>query len=169
MIKHAFGLAYCNPNGLDKVYCSLLLDDLPDTREKSARFKQYLAGLSDLKVFRDARVIVPYEQIAEVDSKKHNILQGLDIIMGSMNFRLNDLHKEKPEGSRVRGKRTIAKEKLYKAINREISSIYPNFNIGASTGTKNGIEDRWHHPYRHWVFRPTNHRIDLSAVKGKPR
>ena len=52
--------------------------------------------------------------IAEVDSKNHVILQYIDIALGSMNFKLNNMDKEKMPNSNRRGKRTIAKEKLYK-------------------------------------------------------
>lgn len=41
------------------------------------------------------------------------------------------LYFDKLPGSNRRGKRTIAKEKLYKNILRNIKGIYPNFNIGA--------------------------------------
>ena len=37
-----------------------------------------------------------------------------------MAFRLNDKHKIKPPGQRTRGKRTIAKERLYKHISQRI-------------------------------------------------
>ena len=43
----------------------------------------------------------------------------MDIILGSINFKLNDLDKEKLPNSRFRGKRTIAKEKLYEVIIKE--------------------------------------------------
>ncbi|BCJ87503.1 hypothetical protein skT53_24880 [Effusibacillus dendaii] len=64
------------------------------------------------------------------------------------------------------GKRTIAKEKLYKHINKRIREIYPNFNIGISAGTKN-IHDRWLHPYRHWLFVPSQHKIAPEYTKKK--
>ena len=74
------------------------------------------------------------DQIAEVDSHEHSILQAVDVVLGSMQFRLNDFHRAKPPGQARRGKKTIAKEKLYKRISQRIRSIYPNFNIGISTG-----------------------------------
>lgn len=46
-----------------------------------------------------------------------------------MNFKLNDMDREKMPGTNRRGKRTIAKEKLYKNILKNIRTIYPNFNI----------------------------------------
>ena len=39
-------------------------------------------------------------------------MQCLDIVLGAMAFRLNDMHKEKRPDTNRRGKRTIAKEKL---------------------------------------------------------
>ncbi|MEC5395322.1 hypothetical protein [Bergeyella sp. RCAD1439] len=79
-------------------------------------------------------------------------MQCLDIVLGSMSFRLNDMHKEKLQGQSRRGKRTIAKEKLYKHINSLIREIRPNFNIGISTGIDGDALNRFSHPYRHWLF-----------------
>jgi len=68
-----------------------------------------------------------------------------------MAFRLNDKHKEIPQGEKRRGKRTVAKEKLYRTILEEIRRIHPRFNIGVSNGTKT-LEVRWSTPYRHGVL-----------------
>ena len=84
-----------------------------------------------------------------------------------MVFRLNEKHLAKPEGQRVRGKKTIAKEKLYKYINRRIRAIYPGFNIGVSTGRENDASKQWSHPYRHWLMIPKNHQRDLSRAKRR--
>ena len=109
--------------------------------------------------------MVPEDQIAEVKSHNHVLLQCVDIVLGAIQFRLNDLHKVKPEGSRTRGKRTIAKEKLYKHINRRIRNIYPNFNIGITTGTKGDESSYWGHPYRHWLFIPSSHKKNDAKTK----
>ena len=73
-----------------------------------------------------------------------------------MQFRLNDKHKEKLPGSSRRGKKTIAKEKLYKHINSRIRDIYPGFNIGITTGKQDDITNLWKHSYRHWMFIPND-------------
>ena len=73
----------------------------------------------------------------------------MDIILGSINFKLNNLDKVKIEGANKRGRRTIAKEKLYKVILKNIREIYPNFNIGITTGIRGNIKNRWLDPYRH--------------------
>ena len=102
----------------------------------------------------NGRLHIREGDVAEVCSHDHVILQCTDIVLGAMYFRLNNLHKEKPVGSRTRGKRTIAKEKLYKHINAQISNILPNFNIGMSTGSRGYQNPSWELPYSHWKFIP---------------
>jgi hypothetical protein len=167
-IKHAFGLSFADasmPSELHRV--RLYLDRLPDTKEKVAQFKRYLVGLNEYRQFKLGKVFIDPNQIAEIESHEHSVLQGLDIVLGSMQFRLNDMHLAKPEGSRVRGKRTIAKEKLYKHINRRIRQIYPRFNIGVSTSTQGDPRNRWQHPYRHWLFIPSDHELNPEETTSE--
>lgn len=164
-IKHAFGLRFCNPERQTTVTVSVYLDDVPDTKQKLDNFKNYLSSLSDFPVFFNNRVVIPKEDITDVKSHEHVILQAVDVILGSMQFRLNDLHKAKPTGARIRGKRTRAKERVYKHINQRIRRIYPNFNIGTSTGQAEGPAAKWLHPYRHWCFVPADAVQDRA--KGK--
>lgn len=166
-IKHGFGLGFANSIESSEIHrVRLYLDRLPDTREKVAQFKRYLVGLNDYRQFRLGKVYIDPNQIAEIESHDHSVLQGLDIVLGSMQFRLNDVYLEKPEGSRVRGKRTIAKEKLYKHINRRIRQIYPRFNIGVSTSTHSDPSNRWQQPYRHWLFIPSDHDLNPNETKS---
>lgn len=165
LLKHAFGLRYCNPESLDDVRVSIYLDDIPDSRERFDNFKDYLESLSKYPVFSRYNIQIPKEEITDVRSHEHVIMQGLDIILGAMQFRLNNLHKEIPTGGRIRGKRTRAKERVYKHINKRIRDIHPNFNIGISTGTGGVRSNRWDHPYRHWRFIPSEHEYDKTQGK----
>jgi len=165
-IKHAFGIPFCN-DGNEPVRLRIYLDQLPDTRERAVRFKGFLVGLEHSREFREARVRVPSDQIAEIDSRDHIVLQCLDVVLGAMQFRLNDGHKIKPEGQLRRGNRTIAKEKLYKHINKQIRAIHPGFNIGISTGTDGDRSNQWNHAYRHWLFVPANAEMDRTKTKRK--
>lgn len=164
-IKHAFGLAHCNPNAMDDVMISIYPDMIPDSPAKRDRFMDYLSKIPKSGLYRRAGIAIPRTEITDVDSSKHVILQGLDVILGAICWRLNDRHKDKPAGSRLRGKRTVAKHSLYKSINHNIRQIYPNFNIGVGTAQHNGPSDRWTQPYRHWRFTPTHHI--LNNDKGK--
>ena len=51
----------------------------------------------------------------------------------AMAFRLNDMHKIKPECSRIRGKRTLAKDRLYRHIPGEIRTLKPALDPKIST------------------------------------
>lgn len=165
-IKHAFGLQYCD-NSRTPVYLRIYLDNMPHTREKNEQFKGYLLGLQHSAEFRRKLIRIRREDITEVDSHDHVLLQLLDVVLGAVQFRLNDKYRQKPPGSNRRGKRTIAKETLYKHIYGRVFQIYPNFNIGISTGTQGNLANRWNHPYRHWLFTPRNYRLDSSQTKRK--
>ncbi len=164
-IKHTFGLHYCTVEHSPPIRIRLNLDQMPTSREQTAQFKSYVEGLNHNPQFRDAGIKFDKQQIAEVDSHDHVLLQCLDIVLGSVVFRLNNKHKLKPAGQHRRGKRTIAKEKLYKHISLRIRQIYPNFNIGESTGTQGNLANRWQHPYRHWKLIPRDHQHDRSKAK----
>jgi hypothetical protein len=164
-VKHAFGLRYCNPQRTHFVNVSVYLDRVPHKIADFDNCKNYMSSLSDYPVLNRQRVRIAKADITDVDSKDHIILQMIDVVLGAMHFRLNEHHKDKPEGKTRRGNRTKAKEKAYKHINARIREIYPHFNIGTTTGQAGGEEDRWRHPYRHWCFVPKGSRLDRSRGK----
>ena len=83
----------------------------------------------------------------------------------------NDKHLEKPEGSRTRGKRTIAKERVYRHILAGVRTVSgrKNFNIGISTGMDQGWENRWLDAYRHWLFKPSDGAIRPEFAKKRQK
>lgn len=168
-IKHAFGLMFCNEHRKEIVRVAVYLDDAPDTAAALDNFKDYLASLTVLPDFFRARVIVDRDAIAEVNSKDHLIMQAVDVILGAIQFRLNEHHKAIPPNKRRRGKRTRAKERVYKAINAKLRAMYPHFNIGVTTGQAEGQHVRWTHAYRHWCFKPRQSVMDHSRGKGRRR
>ncbi len=161
-IKHALGLVYTDAG---PARLRLYFDRLPDTKEKVDLFKSHILRLRHNPQFIAAKISIRDQDIADVVSHDHDILQCVDIVLGAMQFRLNDLHKVKMPGTNRRGKRTIAKEYVYKAINERIRDIYPGFNIGISTGTAGDRSNRWRHSYRHWLFVPDEHQMDDSFTK----
>lgn len=165
-IKHAFGLPYMNTADTD-VRLRLYFDTFPDTGEKVVRFKGYMLGLQERPEFRTARIKIAAEDITEVKSHDHVLLQCLDIVLGAMVFRLNDKHKAKLPGKHVRGKRTRAKETLYKIILSEIRRIHHNFNIGVTTSTGGNMRGRWDKQYLHWVFTPSLFEYAAHLTKRK--
>lgn len=172
-VKHAFGLQFAG-RADSTTAVRIYFDKLPDTAEKCAAFKGYVSGLSKNHGFRNAGIVIRQDQIAEVDSKEHVVLQALDIVLGAMQFRLNDKHLEKPEGSRTRGKRTLAKERVYKHINACIRGLYggKQFNIGVSTGRPDlAGRHEWEDPHRHWLFKPKDSVVkpEFAKVRNKAR
>lgn len=166
-IKHAFGLRYANIPHSMPIFLRIYFDELPDSRLKSELFKNHIWALQSLSIFTETNIKIRRRDIGEVDSKDHVLLQCFDIVLGAMAFRLNNLHKTKAPETGKRGKRTIAKEKLYKHIHSRIIQIYPNFNIGKTTGKANGWADIWEHPYRHWSFVPRDFTIDDTKFKKR--
>lgn len=161
-IKHAFGLDYCVKNSDDEIILKLYFDQLTDTKEKNSEFKEHILYLNNIF---DEHITIKKEDIVEINSKEHVIQQCMDIILGSINFRLNNLNKIKLNGTKRRGKTTIAKEKLYKVILKNIREIYPNFNIGISTSTRGNVNNRWLDHYRHWLFKTKNSELDKTLTK----
>src|ERR1051326_4172211 len=145
-VKHAFGLRFCNGTDED-VRLTVFLDEVPISGFNL--FRKYLSDLCDYPFFKQARIIIPYEDITSVNSEDHVILQATDVVLGAIQFKLNNKHLNKPDGARIRGKRTRAKERVYKHVNKLIREIYPHFNVGITTGQVD-VTDRWEHPYRHW-------------------
>ncbi|WP_332453357.1 DUF3800 domain-containing protein [Chryseobacterium aquaticum] len=153
-LKHSFGLRFLSPN--DENHLELFLDKIPDTKENCKKFKEYLLGLQFLPDFLDSNIKISEQQISEVDSRNHIIMQNLDVVLGAMSAKLNKAFNEINIETGKRGNRTIAKEKVYKHINNRIRLIYPNFNIGITTGKQSNFENILIMPYRHWVFMGKN-------------
>ena len=149
--KWGFGLQYCNPTN-EPVWIKTYFDKLPNTRQQNAAFKNYIFNVQNTDTLFNANVKIRREDITDVDSKKHVILQGMDIILGAMQFKLNRENKAVNPVTGKRGKKTRAKENVYRAIQKNITEIYPNFNVGITTGIRGDITNRWNDPYRHWSF-----------------
>ena len=80
-IKHAFGLRYSN-EGNNPINVRIYFDKLPDTQEKCESFKGFVYGINRWPEFKKAQIRILRDQLAEVTSHKHVILQCLDVILG---------------------------------------------------------------------------------------
>ena len=67
-IKHAFGLQYCNPDSIDRVFITLLLDEIPDTKAKKAQFRGRISGLESTPTFYGRNIFFPRHSVGEIDS-----------------------------------------------------------------------------------------------------
>jgi hypothetical protein len=150
-IRHAFGLIYL-PKQEFGTRIRVYPDRLPMSAGDVLTFKKFVVRLTNRSEFQARHVRFNMEDVTEVVSHDHDVLQCLDIVLGAMNFRLNKKHKDKPKGATRRPEKTRAREKVYNRINRRIRDIYPNFNIGITTGHQGDKANRLHHAYRHWNF-----------------
>ncbi len=154
-VKHSFGFTYA-PIFQEKVQVKMHFDKLPDKAEKNRLFKDYVYAINTYVNYKN--LFLRRDDISEVSSHEHVILQCVDIVLGSMAFKLNKMDKIKHKDTGRRGKKTIAKDKLYSHISSEIRSLYPGyaFNVGINTGRLEGERSGWTMPYRHWRFVPSN-------------
>lgn len=164
-IKHAFGFRYAPVND-HKTHVRLYFDEFPETKEKIDEFKKFIHRLNYQPELQYSNFAIRFSDITEVKSDQHVFLQCLDIVLGSMSFRLNNKNKALLPNKKRRGRKTIAKENLYKHILNRICEIRPNFNIGDTTGKDSDISNYWHHVYRHWKFVPKKSIRDESLTKG---
>ena len=161
-LKDAFGLKFSNPEPFkNKVNLSLYLDDLPCSKEQKVSLKNSLLRYN----YELRQNNIEITEVVEINSKKHVIQQCMDIILGAMNFRLNDLNKVKDPETGKKAKKTLAKEKLYKVINNNIRTIRKGFNIGLSTSIDTDVTNVWKQSYRHWNFISRYSHFDKSLTK----
>jgi hypothetical protein len=95
-IKHAFGLKF-SPKRKEGTRLRLFFDQFPDTREQVAQFKGFLAALPESSAMREANLLISRDHITEIDSQEHVLLQCVDIVLGAMAFRLNEMHAIKAD------------------------------------------------------------------------
>ena len=161
-IKNDFGLVHSNPTNKN-VRVRLLLDDMPMKGPDREEFLKAVYHLNELKSFQNSNIHILDGDIAEVNSKKHLPLQVMDVVLGSMCFRLNDKHKERGIDGK-RAKRNIVKERIYKYIRNKICVLHPGFNIGVTTPI-NRLSDLWSRPYLHWNFVPKKSKKNGDLTK----
>jgi len=150
-VKHAFGFGkLVNPV---PVRLRLYFDQFP--HQTAQAFRRYLFDMFQ-RVGRRSGLSVALEDITEVRSHDHILLQVLDILLGAMAFRLNDGQLNRNPGQRAIPKRTKARIRLYGFILKRIrGGLKPNFNIGVSTAPTDAYPEPWRLPYAHWAFVPT--------------
>ena len=111
-IKNAFGLQYCNEPPRGHIRIRLLLDQFPDTKENIARFKGFVAGLTNNSKFRAARIQIAEEDITEAVSHEHAAEGGVE----GRGRRYRDNCKILVDGMRALGFETLLPDALQAPI-----------------------------------------------------
>lgn len=143
-IINAFNIFYARENFRLRVVC----DDLPETREQCNKFKQCLVN----KIVKNDRVnankvFISQQDIEEVDSKKHTVLQCVDVIVGLVDFALNTTEEELKKS-----KRAQAKYAVWKRILNYIFELHGNFILTETTRPTYSHKG-WIKKYSHFVYK----------------
>jgi hypothetical protein len=153
-IVFAFGLPWHTEP--DSVTLQVYPDEMPQEASKREQFRRFLMGCHGFARFNNASLFRIID-VGDVDSKKHIILQCVDLVIGAMGFKLNKVNLVKQANGR-RAVGTRAKEKLYKYIVSRLGPIYMAehgtraWGAGVNSGTQD-FSNRWTDKFRQWNFR----------------
>jgi hypothetical protein len=152
-----FGLPRHDEDG--EVLVEFFPDTLPDEPEKKRRFVELLmeAGCS---VRYGGRAPFRVVRVADVDSKKHVLMQCCDVVIGAMAFLMNGRHLERrgdgtvAEGTRVRARFARHVVERIAGMHRLQSGGASAYSLTPSTTTNRGAPNasHWRLPYRQWCF-----------------
>ncbi len=170
-IKHGLRLSSIPYEGAP-INIRLYLDEFTyGTNPQIEEFRNFIHRLELDEIFQDenfnSKICIKKENIAFVESKRHILLQSLDLILGSIPFKLNNKDKYRIAGQRAIPNRTKARIELFQEISRLIRKQQPNFNIGISTSIYGKTkEEIFNCPHAHWLFEPKDSVYDPTLTKG---
>ena len=140
-IINAFSIFYANKG----INLRLIFDELSETKQKCTIFKKSLINkIKNNNKPLNNKVYISKNQIEEVDSKKHPILQCIDVITGCIDFLLNDNDNT--------SKRAQAKYKVASFIIGQIEEIKGSFDL-LKTTMPIFSHKGWLDKYKHFVYK----------------
>lgn len=141
-IRYAFSLFYAR----NDIHLRLALDDLPETKESCKNLKDHLVNnLQRVNFVGCNKVILNAKDIEEVDSKKHAILQCIDVVTGIIDFALNSTSEDR------KSKRGQAKWQVWKFVETKIYEIHPTFVFDTTTWPISSHKG-WLDVYKHFAY-----------------
>lgn len=163
-VKNAFGLIHHDSSDRTQTFLRLYFDEIPYPLDQRDSFKSHILSLQRHSRFRKAHLKIRMDDVVEIDSKKHVILQCMDVVLGSISFMLNKKNEVIPKGAVKKGHRTMAKENLFYHILRLIqeSDGIDFFDISKTTPIV-VPKDFWNMPYRHWKFTTPEYRSERKV------
>lgn len=142
-IVNAFNIFYARKD----IKLRLIFDDLPETKQQCKKFKQCLIQkINHNKKSHTNKAYVSSDSIEEVDSRKHTILQCIDVIVGLIDFALNTSHHEIKSSKRAKARYCV-----WSKIMQCILEINPNFELTKTT-TPVFSNKAWLRKYAHFVY-----------------
>lgn len=117
-IKHAFGLSYLpETSNILRLY----FDQLPTNKADTLEFKQHIKNLQYTKHLRK-KIKITSDNIVDVNSKEHPIIQCVDLITGIIEYYANYV-----DNSIKLSNRGKAKIELYNLIHKRVEEINPHY------------------------------------------
>ena len=160
-IRHAFSLLYAKEN----LKLRLIFDDLPETKKVCRKFKRFLVhNLNNLDIPNTNDIFISDKQIEEVDSKKHIILQCVDVILGCIDAFVNEYDSPDTNSS----KRFKARFDVFKFIFSKVQEIHPYFQILKTTLPVYNNKG-WLDVYKHFIYYNKIKTPDVSTNRPRER
>ena len=141
--KLAFSVFYAK----EDIVLRLILDELPESPTVRNDFKNILVkNFHKISQNNETKVIIYKNRIQEANSKFHSIIQCIDVIVGVIEFYLNN-------STEIESNKGKAKIKIFEHIyDNYIKLLIPNFSFIKTTGYLNCYKS-WLFPYKHLVFK----------------
>jgi Protein of unknown function (DUF3800) len=142
------------------VHIEFLPDALPESPSKRRTFVENLLTVHATKYKRNCRFKII--RVSEVDSKKHALLQCVDVIIGALAFKMNDNRLRYPAAAPTNRLEAciLLGSHVVERIRRIHAARCPSrYQLRESTwpgSDENGVihqEYKWAFPYRQWRFR----------------
>lgn len=139
-IISAFGLEHSNPY---REYRTLRInfDRLPHIDDAIFQFKHRLYDLNGTDILQNVNLHIPMDNVSEVNSQDHVVIQGMDVLLGGWNFLLNEKQVFPI------GRKTFAKNHLNTCMQGRISNM--NYQIN------NKGKNLWDSPFIQKLFGDT--------------
>lgn len=166
-LRFGFSLNYAKTD----IRLRIMFDELPDKKSKNDDFKNHL--IKNLNITPNFPVkhfvYLKHEDIQEVDSKKHMILQCVDVIVGLIDYFCNDYISI----NYISSKKEQGRFKVMKFIFDFIQNEFPDFNFFKTTY---GLLSKraWKLKYAHYLYKPSKlikpkyKSSDFTYIKKNP-
>jgi len=143
-IKYAFGLSYLPETGN---ILRLYFDQLPTNKPDSLEFKEHIKNLQYTKPLRK-KIKITSDNIVDVDSKEHPIIQCVDLITGVIEYYANWF-----EPGQTLSNRGKAKIELYELIHQRVEEINPSYFEHLETFEYLNAKTAWKKKYLQCEFK----------------
>lgn len=132
----------------------LYFGSFPRTRPQISQFRRCFMQLQEDPKWAPLCLQVREQDISGVAQADHLFLQLLDLVLGSLNYRVNVATVAGLIGSRQAGTQPQAKRRLSFHVSTLFQQLQPGYNPRISTPNRDALMHFWTLPYRQWCYVP---------------